>query len=97
MSNLGGYYYITKQGDMWDYIAYQVYGDEFKVPVLWESNPEHLETYIFDAGCRIWCPEIDNENEEDEGIPDWRDDEDPDDLDIESDDEEEDEDDEYTY
>ena len=25
---MGGYIYRTKQGDMWDYIAWKVYGDE---------------------------------------------------------------------
>ena len=74
---MGGFYYTTKQGDMWDYIAYNVYGDEYMVDILYKANSEYLDTYIFDAGCRIWCPEVDSENDEDiDEVPDWRDEED---------------------
>lgn len=75
---MGGYYYITKQGDMWDYIAYQVYGDEYQLPVLYEApeNAEYLDVYIFDAGCRIWCPKVTNIESDEDEVPDWRDEDD---------------------
>ena len=90
---MGGYYYTTKQGDMWDQIAYEVYGDEYQVKLLYEANFELLDIYIFDDGYQIWCPEIEDVEDEDmeaESFPEWRDDEDFDD-DIEDDEEESDE------
>lgn len=96
MAELGGYVYITKQGDMWDQIAYQVYGDEYQVGVLFSANPELLEIYIFSAGYRVWCPVVESVDEEDENIPDWRDEEDVDEDEIDDgfDEDEEDEDEE---
>jgi phage tail protein X len=69
---MGGYYYTTKQGDMWDYIAWQVYGDYSMVQTLMEANREHLLTYIFSQGIKIWCPYVEEE-ETSSDEPDWRD------------------------
>lgn len=93
MAELGGYLYTTRQGDMWDYIAYQVYGDEYQVGLLFSANPDQLDTYIFSAGCQVWCPVLEVVDEEDENIPDWRDEEDVEDEEIDDgfDDEEEEE------
>ena len=46
---MGGYYYITRQGDMWDYIAWVVYQNEKMVEVLLNAaeNREHMTDYIF--------------------------------------------------
>ena len=72
---MGGYYYTTAQGDMWDYIAWKVYEDESFIQTLLsaDENRELLETYIFSAGIKVWCPyvEVDDTNEEEE-VPDWR-------------------------
>ncbi len=73
---MGGCIYRTKQGDMWDYIAWVVYGDESYVSVLYRANPQYLDVYFFDDGCDLYCPEITAEPEEDENIPEWRDNED---------------------
>lgn len=73
---MGGCSYTTKQGDMWDYIAWLVYGDEAYVSVLYRANPRYLDVYLFDDGCEIYCPEVTTEAEEDENIPEWRDSED---------------------
>lgn len=75
---MGGYYYTTKQGDMWDYIAYLAYGNEYQVSVLYEAaeNQPYLDVYLFDAGCRIWCPEIADIGNDEDAVPDWRDEED---------------------
>ena len=45
---MGGFTYTTKQGDMWDYIAWRVYGDESLVYLLYRENPKYLDTFIFD-------------------------------------------------
>lgn len=100
---MGGCYYTTKQGDMWDYIAYLIYGDEYKMSVLLEANPQWIDVYIFDAGIKLWCPELSiSEESEGESVPDWRDAEDiedeSDDLDLDDEeDSEDDEDEQDTY
>ena len=72
---MGGYYYTTKQGDMWDYIAWTVYGDEQMMEVLINAaeNRELMEIYIFSAGVKVWCP-ADAEPFPLSGRPPWRDD-----------------------
>ena len=42
--------YTTKQGDVWDKIAYEVYGDEEYTGWLMENNFPLLDTFVFDAG-----------------------------------------------
>ena len=41
--------YTTKQGDVWDKIAYEVYGDEEYTGWLMENNFPLLDTFVFDA------------------------------------------------
>ena len=71
---MGGYYYTTKAGDMWDYIAWKVYGDEFKIDILMSApeNANQLKTTIFSDGVQVWCPKIEEETESDD-LPPWRD------------------------
>ncbi len=70
---MGGFYYTTELGDMWDYIAWQVYGDDSMLNVLMEAreNRQYLDTYIFDDNVDIWCPFVEKTNQSD--TPDWRD------------------------
>ena len=70
---MGGYYYTTKAGDMWDYIAWIVYGNEMLMGTLLqaEENRELMTTYIFSAGVKVWCPKIDNGGMAE--LPPWRD------------------------
>ncbi len=50
--------YVTIQGDMWDLIAYKVYGNEKYINLLLEANEEHRETAIFSSGVTIICPDV---------------------------------------
>ena len=70
---MGGFYYHTKAGDMWDYIAWKVYGAERFVETLLlaEENRELLDVYIFAAGVKVWCPYVEEE-EQDNDMPEWR-------------------------
>ena len=70
---MGGYYYTTKAGDMWDYIAWVVYGDEKQMELLLqaEENALLIETYIFSAGIKVWCPQIAGTGTT-EYLPPWR-------------------------
>lgn len=76
---MGACVYRTQQGDMWDYIAWKVYGDEMYVSVLYKANPQYLTVYIFDDGCEILCPEADTGTDM-EDVPEWRDTEDAEDA-----------------
>jgi phage tail protein X len=71
---MGGYYYTTRQGDMWDYIAWKAYNDEHLVGILLtaEENRELIGTYIFSAGTKVWCPETDGGTATTQTAP-WRD------------------------
>ncbi|MCM1543284.1 MAG: tail protein X [Blautia sp.] len=70
---MGGYYYTTKQGDMWDYIAWMVYGDETMMERLLnaEENREIMDIYIFSAGVKVWCPEVTGQTASNDLAP-WR-------------------------
>ncbi len=69
---MGGMVYRTSQGDMWDYIAWKVYGDESYVNVLYNANPGYLKVFIFDDGFEIICPEVSPGNDGTDA-PEWRD------------------------
>ncbi len=57
--------YTTKQGDMWDMIAYTQLGDCSRVGDLLQLNPQYSDVYIFPAGISLELP-----SEEDYSIPD---------------------------
>ena len=71
---MGGYYYSTAQGDMWDYIAWKVYGDESYMQTMLaaEENREIIDIYIFSAHDQVWCPYVEEANAEEEEAPEWR-------------------------
>lgn len=62
--------YITVQGDMWDSIAYRLYGHERHMGVLMRANPELLDIFIFSAGTVLSVPEL--EVKADAEKPAWR-------------------------
>lgn len=62
--------YTTVQGDMWDSIAYNFYGDVKYIGLLLQNNPDLLEIYVFSAGTKVYIPELLEEGEED--VPEWR-------------------------
>lgn len=54
--------YVTVQGDMWDGIAYKVYGDETKMSELIQANVRHKDIYVFPAGIELDVPETVSED-----------------------------------
>ena len=62
--------YTTIQGDMWDSIAYKLYGDEKYMCQLMQSNLELLDIFIFGAGTVLNVLELESEKEAD--LPSWR-------------------------
>ena len=57
--------YETVQGDTWDKIAYQVYGDEKYAGYLMENNRLLLEYLVFPGGVTLATPELADEVDED--------------------------------
>ena len=58
-------YYTTVQGDMWDSIAYQFYGDTKYIGLLFENNQDLLDIFVFSAGTKVYIPELPDEEDED--------------------------------
>lgn len=65
--------YTTKQGDSWDKIAYEVYGDPFKIKELIEANPNLEIKQIFDDGEVVNVPVLQDTTVIDEDLlPPWK-------------------------
>ncbi len=62
--------YITKQGDTWDLMAYDLYGDEKYMRYLLEANWPLLDTLVFSSGTKVLVPDLPEETDEDR--PFWR-------------------------
>lgn len=50
--------YRTVQGDMWDWIAYKVYGDEAYIKILLEHNQKYADYVVLPAGIVLNCPDV---------------------------------------
>lgn len=50
--------YTTIQGDMWDLVAYKVYGNEIYMTELLEANEAYKDISVFPAGVVLTCPDI---------------------------------------
>ena len=53
--------YTTKQGDMWDSIAYQQLGSCKHTAALINANTAYHETYIFPSGIVLELPDVPEE------------------------------------
>lgn len=62
--------YTTIQGDMWDMIAFKVYGNEYYMTELLHANQKYNDIVVFPAGISIICPEIDTATKK--LIPPWK-------------------------
>lgn len=63
--------YTTKQGDAWDKIAFEVYGDEKYTGWLMQNNFPLLDVFVFDAGVVLQTPDP-PEDSTANNIPIWR-------------------------
>lgn len=63
--------YTTKQGDAWDAIAYQVYGNGKYTGWLMQNNFPLLDTFVFDAGVVLQTPDP-PEDDAANNAPIWR-------------------------
>ena len=62
--------YVTVQGDCWDSLAFELYGDEKYMQLLIEANWPLLDYLVFPSGIEIYVPDL--PDEEDEDAPFWR-------------------------
>jgi len=63
--------YTTTQGDMWDIISLNVYGDEKLMHLLIEANPKYRNVAVFSANCNIAVPDMPSRRENDIPLA-WR-------------------------
>ena len=62
--------YTTRENQMWDEIARDVYGDERHADFLMEQNLHLADIYRFPAGTVLQTPELPEER--DGSLPPWR-------------------------
>lgn len=63
--------YTTTQGDAWDLIAYQLWGDERLMLALIRANREYADVVIFSAGVVLVVPDL-PETASAASLPPWR-------------------------
>lgn len=49
--------YTTTQGDMWDNIAYKLYGSEAGMNTLLDANKQYADIVVFPANIVLQVPE----------------------------------------
>ena len=62
--------YVTKQGDTWDSIAYELYGAEEGMNALLDVNNDYRQTVIFPSGIVLTVPEYTKPSTS--NLPPWR-------------------------
>ena len=62
--------YTTKAGDMWDGIAYKVYGDESYTDKLMMLNTQYCRFFVFPAGITLDLPEESTQTSA--NLPPWK-------------------------
>ncbi len=68
---MSSYIYKTSQGEMWDYIAYKVYGNEKYMNMLLEANQQYRNYVRLPGGLSLVCPEITNTSSDSTFLPPW--------------------------
>ncbi|WP_298438080.1 tail protein X [Geobacter sp.] len=65
--------HITRDGDRWDLLAWEYYGDATRYEPIIAANPEVMITPILPAGVRLVIPIIeDAELIDSEELPPWK-------------------------
>lgn len=63
--------YMTRQGDTFDALALEMYGEETLAHYIIEFNPDHADVLIFEANVPLRLPIIENVETPDT-LPPWR-------------------------
>ena len=65
--------YVTSDGDRWDRIAFQHYGDATAYEAIVRANPEVPIRPVLDGGIRLRIPvRLDAAALDDPGLPPWK-------------------------
>ena len=76
MSRVSAYItYTTQEGDTFDELALDMYGDERLAHYIIEYNPDYADVLIFEANVELYLPIVEDA-ETPETLPPWRRDED---------------------
>jgi phage tail protein X len=62
--------YITIHGDIWDGIALNQLGSEYRMSALMDLNREYLDIVVFPAGIELTLPEV--APEAPDTLPPWK-------------------------
>ena len=72
MRRITGYKpYTTREGDTFDALALEMYGEERLSHYIIEFNPDYADVLIFDANVELLLPVVE-EAETPETLPPWR-------------------------
>ena len=52
--------YVTKSGDMWDTISYELTGSHAHTEEIMKVNLQYADVYIFSAGIELNIPDFDS-------------------------------------
>ena len=63
--------HITVEGDTFDSLALRYYGRERLASRLIQANPEYCDTLIFEAGVKLYIPDV-STIETPDTLPPWR-------------------------
>lgn len=63
--------YTTREGDTFDALALEMYGEETLSHYIIEFNPDHADTLIFAGNVRLRLPIVEN-TETPDTLPPWR-------------------------
>lgn len=63
--------YITREGDTFDALALEMYGEETLAHYIMEFNPDYSDVIIFGANVALRLPIVENA-ETPETLPPWR-------------------------
>lgn len=64
--------HITTQGERWDSIAYDLWGEERLMHHLVAANPDHIDVLVFPAGVRLTVPAGITRADATAEVPPWR-------------------------
>ena len=63
--------YTTREGDTFDAVALEMYGEETLAHYIIEVNPDYADVLIFDANVQLRLPIVENVETPDT-LPPWR-------------------------
>ena len=63
--------YVTKSGDMWDQISYNLTGSHAHTEEIMKANLQYADVYIFSAGIELQIPDLNSIMDYD-SLPPWK-------------------------